>query len=312
MTHKERAPVLALAGATAVGKSAVAMQLAADHPIEIISADSMQVYRRLDAGTAKPSAEERAQVRHHLIDVADPDEKYDLARFLHDAIVAIDDIRTRGHIPLVVGGTGLYLKSLMTGIFAVPSRDAAIRAELMQRAEAHGLPALHEELRRIDPPSADRISCNDSIRIVRALEVYRTTGRTMTDWHHDKDAPHTPSVPLELVVLDRPREVLNQRIGQRVRAMLQAGWIEEVRGLLADGLSADLHSFKALGYRQIAQRLIDGAPMDDLEESIAKETRQFAKRQRTWFRAMKTATWLDAEDQRQAVAMCEKLLRSQT
>jgi tRNA dimethylallyltransferase len=131
----------------------------------------------------------------------------------------------------------------------------------------------------------------------------------MTDWHHDKDAPHTPSVPLELVVLDRPREVLNQRIGQRVRAMLQAGWIEEVRGLLAEGLSADLHSFKALGYRQIAQRLIDGAQVDDLGESIAKETRQFAKRQRTWFRAMKTATWLDAEDQRQAVAFCEKFLQ---
>lgn len=293
MTTPEIKPVATIVGPTASGKTALALALAEHYSLEVISADSMQVYRRLDVGTAKPTTRERAIVPHHLIDVADPHEKYDLARFLHDALHAIEDIRSRGKIPLIVGGTGLYLKSLMSGIFAVPSRDPLIRSTLMQRAEAEGLGSLHVELNKVDPKSAARISVNDSIRIVRALEVFLSTGRSMTEWHEDPNAPQTPAVPLSLVALNLPRELLNERIEARVGVMLQQGWVEEVRALLDSGLSPQLHCFKALGYGEIARRLIANETMDGVKEAINQETRQFAKRQMTWFRAMKTARWLD-------------------
>lgn len=286
-------PVAAITGPTAAGKTALSLALSAHLPIEIVSADSMQVYRGLDVGTAKPSPQERAAVAHHLIDIASPAEKYDLARFLRDAIAAIDAIRSRGNIPLIVGGTGLYLRSLMTGIFAIPSRDPELRHRLAQRAQDEGSAALHEELRQADPPSARRISPNDAIRIVRALEVAHSTGKPMSYWHAHPGAPQTPAIPLRLVVLHLPRETLHQRIQHRVRAMLAQGWVEEVRALLAQGLPPDQHCFKALGYREIARRLVANEPMDGVEETIARETRQFAKRQMTWFRSMDNAHWMD-------------------
>jgi len=292
MSHSTTPPVATLAGPTAVGKTQLSLALARQFPVEIVSADSMQVYRRLDIGTAKPSPEERATVPHHLIDVADPRETYDLARFLKDAAETIDAIRARGKLPLVVGGTGLYLKSLITGIFAVPSRNAAVRQALTLRAREEGLAVLHEELRRVDAPGAARISPNDAIRIIRALEVYHSTGRSMSEWHADPSAPQTPAIPLNLVVLTLPRETLNERIERRVGAMLEAGWIEEVRQLLSEGLSPEHHCFKALGYREIARRLVASEPMVGIKEAIARETRQFAKRQMTWFRAMKGAQWI--------------------
>ncbi len=287
--------IAAIAGPTAVGKTALSLALAERHPFEIVSVDSMQVYRRLDIGTAKPTPEERAQIPHHLIDVASPEEKYDLARYLRDASNAIDDIRLRGKMPLLVGGTGLYLKALMNGIFDVPSRNPAVREQLQQRMDEEGLPPLFAELAEVDPPTAQRLSPNDAIRIIRALEVFRCTGKPMSYWHGNPDAPHTPAHPICLVVLHMDREELNKRIEQRTRAMLQAGWVEEVRALLAEGLPPDLHCFKALGYRQIIQFI--QTPMDPemLMQAIARETRQFAKRQMTWFRAMPVRRWIDVK-----------------
>ena len=285
----------AIAGPTAVGKTALALALARRRPVEIVSADSMQVYRGLDAGTSKPSPEDRRAVPHHLIDVASPEERYDLARFLAEAARAIEDIRRRGRIPLVVGGTGLYLKGLAEGIFAVPSRDPQLRARLEERARREGAAALHAELGRVDPEAARRISPHDAIRIVRALEVYGVTGRPISHWQSDPRAPQTPAHPLRLVVLRRRREALNERIAVRVGAMLAAGWIEEVQELLDCGVDPRLHCFKALGYRRIARALRGEQSMEGLAEDIARETRQFAKRQMTWFRGMRGVAWLDLD-----------------
>ena len=188
-----------IAGPTAVGKTAMAIALAARRPIEIISADSMQVYRGLDTGTAKPSAEELAAAPHHVIDVADPGEKYDLARFIREANGAIADIRGRNRIPVAVGGTGLYIKGLSQGIFDKPSRDSKIRAELEKRIKEVGAAKLHEELREADPVSAERISPNDPIRIVRALEVFHVTGRPISQIHSDPSVPTTKAHPIRLL-----------------------------------------------------------------------------------------------------------------
>jgi tRNA dimethylallyltransferase len=285
----------ALAGPTAVGKTAVALALGRRRAIEIVSADSMQVYRGLDAGTAKPSVEERRAVPHRLIDVADPSERYDLAQFLFAADSAVRDARRAGAAPLVVGGAGLYLKGLAEGIFTEPSRDPAVRSDLEKRLEREGVPALHAELERVDPEAAGRISRNDPVRVARALEVFRVTGRPISLWHADPRGRQSPAFPLRLLVLTRRRESLYERIEQRTRAMLSAGWIEEVEGLLARGLDPDLHCFKALGYSIIARRLRENEGFEGLAEAIARETRRFAKRQLTWFRAMKGAVWLDAD-----------------
>jgi tRNA dimethylallyltransferase len=284
-----------IAGPTAVGKTGMAVALAARRPIEIISADSMQVYRGLDAGTAKPSAGELAAAPHHLIDVADPGEKYDLARFIREANGAIRDIRGRKRIPLAVGGTGLYIKGLSQGIFDKPSRDSKIRAELEQRIKEAGAAKLHEELRKADPAAAERISPNDPIRVVRALEVFHVTGRPISQIHSDPSIPRTKAQPIRLAVLCRGREKLNRIISSRVEAMLANGWVEEVEALLESGLSPDLHCFKALGYRPIVRALRGEESFDGLAERIAQETRQFAKRQMTWFRAMPGALWIDVD-----------------
>ncbi|MCX7012386.1 MAG: tRNA (adenosine(37)-N6)-dimethylallyltransferase MiaA [Candidatus Sumerlaeota bacterium] len=296
-------PLPAVAGPTGVGKTALAIALAVRRPIEVVSADSMQVYRGLDAGTSKPTAEERRAVPHHLIDVASPRERYDLARFLAEADRAIEDIRRRGRIPLVVGGTGLYLKGLAEGIFSTPSRDPKLRAALEERVRAAGAPALHAELARVDCEAARRISPNDAIRIVRALEVYGVTGVPISHWRQNRAAPQTTAHPLRLAVVSRRRETLNERIRRRVEAMLAGGWVDEVRGLLAEGLEPSAHCFKALGYARIARALRGEESFEGLAESIARETRRFAKRQMTWFRGMKQAVWLDVEGLNEAAAV---------
>ncbi len=293
--HSTAPGIPAILGPTAVGKTAAAVALARRWPIEIVSADSMQVYRGIDVGAAKPSPEEIRAAPHHLIDVADPSEAYDLARFLRDAAIAIDDIRRRGKIPLIVGGTGLYIKGMLEGIFDVSSRDASLRRALERRMSEEGAPALHRLLRHADPAAANRLSPNDSQRIARALEVFATTGRPLSAWHGDPGARRTPARPLRLVVLVRPRAVLNRRIADRVNAMLGAGWIEEVERLLRAGVADDAHCFKALGYRWIVRAVRGEISPSDLAEPIAQETRQFAKRQMTWFRALPGAVWLDLE-----------------
>jgi tRNA dimethylallyltransferase len=279
---------LCIAGPTASGKStaalAVAAALARRRRVEIVSVDSALVYRGMDIGTAKPSAAERAAVPHHLIDIVEPSDRYSAARFVADARAAIDAIRGRGAIPLLVGGTMLYLKALFAGLDALPAADAAVRAELDERAARAGWPALHAELAVIDPTSAARIAANDSQRIQRALEVHRLSGRPLSAWHTAPAGRMPPLVSLE----PSDRAWLHGRIGERFAAMLAAGFVDEVRRLRARGdLDPALPSMRAVGYRQAWAALERGnVDAGALAASATAATRQLAKRQLTWLRSM--------------------------
>jgi len=280
------ADYLCLAGPTASGKSAAALAIAAAlaprRAVEIVSVDSALVYRGMDIGTAKPSAAERAAVPHHLIDIVDPAERYSAARFVADAGAAIAAIRQRGSVPLLVGGTMLYFKALFDGLDALPEADPAVRAEIDAHALRAGWPALHAELTAIDPATAARLAPNDSQRIQRALEVHRVSGRPLSAWHSAPDGLTPPLIALE----PNDRAWLHARIGERFAAMLDAGFVDEVRRLRARGdLHAGLPSMRAVGYRQ-AWSALDGNDLGPLAATAAAATRQLAKRQLTWLRSM--------------------------
>jgi tRNA dimethylallyltransferase len=285
------APWIGLAGPTASGKSAIAMALAERLPLEVISVDSALVYRGMDIGTAKPSAAERATLAHHLIDILDPSQAYSAAQFAADATRLIDDINRRGRLPLLVGGTMLYFKILSDGLDALPAADPALRAALQAEAFARGWPALHAELARIDPASADRLPPTDAQRIGRALEVFRATGRTLTSFH---TAPRAQQ-PAALIALEpRSRPWLHERIAQRFAGMLEHGLLDEVRVLRSRrDLHAGLPSMRCVGYRQAWESLDEGltgaALTDAVRERGIAATRQLAKRQLTWLRGMQRA-----------------------
>ena len=279
-----------LAGPTAAGKSAAAMALAAELPLEIVSVDSAQVYRGMDIGTAKPSADERAAVPHHLIDILEPTQAYSAARFVADAHRLIADIRSRGRLPLLVGGTMLYFKALAEGLSAMPAANAEVRAVLDAQAALRGWPALHADLARIDPHTAARLAPADAQRIQRALEVWRLSGRTMSDWHA-QEAPVKAAAALPMVSLEPiDRGWLHARIAVRFDAMLAAGLLAETRALRARGdLSALLPALRCVGYRQAWAALESGSERGLRDAGIAA-TRQLAKRQLTWLRSMPTRT----------------------
>jgi tRNA dimethylallyltransferase len=275
---------LGLAGPTASGKTGLALALAERVPLEIISVDSALVFRGMDIGTAKPDADERAAVPHHLIDVLDPSEAYSAARFAADARRLITDINARGRLALLVGGTMLYFKALVDGLDALPEADADVRAQLDARAAAEGWPSLHAELARVDPATAARLAPHDAQRIQRALEVWQLTGRPLSA-HHGQRA--VPGLPLPLVALEPvSRAWLHERIARRFDAMLAAGFVDEVRALRARGdLHPDLPSMRCVGYRQ-AWEALDAGDLGPLRERGIAATRQLAKRQLTWLRSM--------------------------
>lgn len=279
---------LCLAGPTASGKTAVALALATKLPLEVISVDSALVYRGMDIGTAKPTPAERAAVPHHLIDIRDPRHAYSAAMFAADAERLAAQIRARGRLPLLVGGTMLYLKALREGIDAMPSADPAVRTALDARAAAEGWPALHAELARVDPASAARLAPADSQRIQRALEVWQVSGRPLSDWQR-RDAAAAPAAHADwpLVTLEpTSRSWLHTRIAWRFDAMLAAGFVDEVRALRARGdLHPGLPSMRCVGYRQ-AWAALDAGDLAPLREAGIVATRQLAKRQLTWLRSM--------------------------
>ncbi len=302
MTPVTPLPPLALAGPTASGKTAAALaiarELAASHPAEIISVDSALVYRGMDIGTAKPTAEELGAAPHHLIDIRDPLNAYSAAEFVSDARRLVGEIQARGHFPLLVGGTMLYFKALFDGLFghdrSLPKADAALRTDIAADAAVRGWPSLHADLAMIDPVTAARLAPNDSQRISRALEVYRASGRTLSSFHAEdaagssSDAQPLASVSMTLISLEPSDRVwLHERIAQRFDAMLAAGLLDEVKALRARGdLHADLPSMRCVGYRQ-AWEALDGAfPMSELRDRGIFATRQLAKRQITWLRSM--------------------------
>jgi tRNA dimethylallyltransferase len=273
-------------GPTASGKSALAMALAERFRAEIVSADSAQVYRGMDIGTAKPGAAARAAVAHHLIDVIDPVETYSAARFRADAIGAIAGIRARGAVPLVVGGTMLYFKALLEGLSALPAADAGVRARLDARAAAEGWPALHAELARVDPVTAARVEVTDAQRIQRALEVHAIAGRPLSELQGARERGEALGATIAIALLPADRARLHREIAARFETMLAAGLVAELAGLRARfALRPDLPSMRCVGYRQ-AWALLDGRiDAAALRASGIAATRQLAKRQLTWLRA---------------------------
>jgi tRNA dimethylallyltransferase len=305
---------IGLAGPTAAGKTGLALKLAAEVPVEIVSVDSALVYRSMDIGTAKPTPAERAAAPHHLIDILDPREAYSAAQFVADATRLISEIRTRGRLPLLVGGTMLYFKALIDGIDALPPADAALRTELDTEAAAQGWPALHAELARVDPPTAARLAPNDSQRIQRALEVFRSTGRPLSSFHTRGSADAEPARHRLLALEPRDRAWLHARIGQRFAQMLDDGFLHEVEALRARGdLHLGLPSMRCVGYRQAWEALdagLEGEALHaDIQERGAAATRQLAKRQLTWLRGMERVS-IEAEDEKAAEQALRRLASS--
>jgi tRNA dimethylallyltransferase len=284
-----------LVGPTAAGKSRAAARLALARNGEVVNCDSQQVYRGFDIGTDKPSAETRAAVPHHLIDVADPRVQFTAADFAAGAMEAIREIHGRGRLPIVAGGSGLYVRALTDGLFPGPGRDAELRRALEAEAAAKGYPALFEELRRVDPAYAAKIHERDRVRIIRALEVYRATGRTLSE-HFLATASPLAGLAVAKLGLTLARPELHRRIDARVDAMFARGLVEEVRGLLASGLPPTAPPFRGLGYRQVLAHLAGDLTFAEAVSAAKLETRQFAKRQMTWFRKMEGFIWQAADD----------------
>lgn len=302
---KSLPPAIFLMGPTASGKTDLALQLARELPCEIISVDSALIYRGMDIGSAKPSAEILQAYPHHLVDILDPAQSYSAAQFRDDALAAMADITARERIPLLVGGTMLYYKALIDGLAAMPAADAQVRAALELQAEAEGWVALHAELQRVDPVSAERIHPNDPQRIMRALEVWRVSGRSMTE-HRAQQAlqkqasngSHLPYNVATFAIAPQQRSVLHERIAQRFHLMLEQGFIAEVEALRQRGdLHPDLPSIRAVGYRQAWSYLQGDCAYDEMIERGIIATRQLAKRQFTWLRSWENIEWLDSLSQ---------------
>jgi tRNA dimethylallyltransferase len=281
--------VAVLIGPTAAGKTGAALELATRLGAEIVNADSLQVYRALDIGTAKPTLKERARVPHHLVDVADPPEPYDAARYMQEGRATLSELHRRGVPLLVVGGTGLYIKALLYGLFPQGARDPEGRARLRQELAQGGLTPLYERLRGLDPSTAARLQPADTYRVLRALEVMAATGQPLSgliNAHRFRDCPYE----VFKLGLRLPREELYRRIEQRVEAMLAAGWLDEVKGLL-ERYPPDLKPFKALGYRHLINFLQGRWSWEEALELLKRDTRRYAKRQLTWFQADAQIKW---------------------
>lgn len=298
--QRDRRPLaIALMGPTASGKTALAVAWARRFDGEVVSVDSALVYRGLDIGAAKPDAAERAGIPHHLIDVRDPWQPYSAAEFATDARAAVDDILARERLPILAGGTGLYFHALLHGLAPMPEADPAIRAALVEESAARGWAALHAELAGIDPEAASRIHATDAQRIQRALEVWRASGRTISDWRRSAPRTRFPCRVLKIVVAPTDRRELHARIERRFDTMLAAGFLDEVRRLRASPQLAehsaplDLPAIRAVGYRQAWEHLDGAFDAAELRERGIHATRQLAKRQLTWLRGELDALWAD-------------------
>ncbi len=307
--HPTVKPLIVLVGPTAVGKSEVAIRLAQVLGTEVLTADSRQVFRGMDIGTDKPSLEERQGIPHRLIDLVNPDQPFNVGIFRRLALAEIDRLHRGGRVPLVVGGTGLYVRALVRGLWEGPSADWQFRAGLEEDARREGVAHLHQQLARVDPELAARLHPNDQVKIIRGLEVFHLLGHPLSDLHRRHAFRERPFSPL-LVGLTRDRSALYARIERRVEVELVKGLVQETRALLDKGYGRHLPSMKGLGYRQIAGYL--AGEYDDAEavRRLKRDTRRFAKRQMTWFRKEPSVVWLDLHDKESAQQVTERILKT--
>lgn len=287
--------ILGFVGATASGKTSLALSVAQHIPSEIICMDSMQIYRNMDIGTAKPTHEEQSIAPHHMIDIVDPQDPYSVAEYVDTARKVIADVLSRGNTPILVGGTGLYLQGLTMPMNygGLPS-DPAIRQQLTEELSLIGPDALHDKLAQVDPASAARLHPNDTRRVIRAIEIYQLTGIPMSEHKTpmDADSPYD----FTLYAIDWPRHILHKRINQRVDIMMQDGLLDEVRSLVASGVSAQAQSMQGLGYKELLPVINDSLPLTDAVEQIKTGTRNYARRQLIWFRRDKRIQWLSSDE----------------
>ena len=303
MNTIERPKIIFLMGPTASGKTSLAIQMAQQHNCELISVDSALIYRDMDVGTAKPTAEELALAPHRLIDILDPSESYSAADFRRDALAEIENIIARGKTPLLVGGTMMYFKALLEGLSPLPSADEAIRAQIFAEAECQGWEALHRQLCEIDPVAGERIHPNDPQRLSRALEVFRITGKTMTELTQTKSAA-LPYDVVQFAIAPTDRKVLHDLIAKRFVMMLEQGFTQEVARLKARGdLHLDMPSMRCVGYRQCWQYLDNEYDHATMVEKATAATRQLAKRQLTWLRSWPDLQWLESGDENNLVTL---------
>ena len=291
--------MISIFGPTAVGKSKLAVEIAKNFSGEIISADSMQVYRGMDIGTAKPTIEQRQGIPHHLIDIRDPDKEWTVSDFVEETKHLIPAIEARGNVSMIVGGAGLYLWALLEGfVFPIAPADKKLRAELEKEDPAN----LYSQLKAIDPSAAQKIHLNDKKRIIRALEVYKLTGKPISQIQRSEEPriSFSGSEPI-LIGLTLPRDILYRRIEERIDRMMAAGLIDEVKVLLAKGYPKDLPSFQALGYKEVIEYLDGKWDQEKMVSELKKRTRNFARRQMTWFKRFKNVKWFDAAIDRQAI-----------
>lgn len=285
-------PLLIIQGPTASGKTAWAIRLAQHFPLEVISADSRQIYRHMTIGTAKPSAEERLAVPHHMLDLIEPDQSYSVAAYVEQARAVAVDIFTRGKLPCVVGGTGLYIRALVGGLADVPQGNAALRDQLRDREQRQGAGTLYRELARIDAQAAAAIHPHNLVKIIRALEVFELSGQTMSVLQQQHGFNDDFFRPLYLAP-NWPKEVLHQRIALRSTQMLEEGLIEETRRLV-ERYGRELKALQTLGYRETLAYLGDELTLGELNAEVQRQTRRYAKRQMTWFRKEKQTIWVDS------------------
>ena len=305
---EEKKPLLIISGPTAVGKTELSLNLCKEIDGEVINADSMQVYKGMDIGTAKISFEERMGIPHHLIDICEPTESFDVVRFQSEAKKCIEEVLKRGHIPVLVGGTGFYIQAVLYDIdFSSEEPDEEYRRELMDYAKTHGEIALHERLKEIDEASANAIHPNNIKRVIRALEFYEKTHTPISE-HNDEQRAKSSPYDFLYAVLTCDRQTLYERIDLRVDQMLDAGLVNEVKGLLYDGVTKEMTSMQGLGYKEIAGYLTGEYDLAEAVRILKRDTRHFAKRQLTWYKREKEVTYYDKFEFDSDVELTEKIL----
>ena len=305
---KEAMPrVIAVVGPTAVGKTGLVLRLAKEYDAEIINADSMQVYRLMDIGTAKPTPAEREEVPHHLLDIVYPDEDFDAKRYSQLARNTIENLDRRGTLAIVVGGTGLYLKAFFYGLFPGAPANLLLRQRLRQEAEADDGAGLYQRLERVDPTTAQRLHPNDLVRIIRALEVWECSGRPISVLQ-DEHRFRGQTFSFLKIGLQRPRPELYERINRRVELMMEQGFLAEVKGLIKRGYGPHLRSMRSLGYRHMAQHLISGMELAEVLRKMKRDTRRYAKRQMTWFGGDQEINWFHPEEMQNMVRLAGQFL----